>query len=236
MISASRARKRAPTVGRIAGETAYRNARLRVTPGFAGVGSATVGPATRFRHATCSQSGAATEQRRVERQELVNRVTAGLYGYAGARCNGIRGSRQPSESARPRHHSPCSPREWDLGSERLAFLSRGPQKNRQESTGMPEHLQQHHHDIRDRPMHGAVCVPGPRRGRRLAPGSRTCMKRRAPLNPRPRGTCAMETPVCTAVPQGIPIRLAGTEAGVSGLVAALRCLREVDGVVVDWLE
>lgn len=51
------------------------------------------------------------------------------------------------------------------------------------------------------------------------------------LNPQPRGTYAMETSARTAVPQSMSIRLTGADTGVSALVAAIRGLQEVDGIV-----
>ncbi|HWG67340.1 MAG TPA: hypothetical protein VN662_07985 [Rhodanobacteraceae bacterium] len=51
------------------------------------------------------------------------------------------------------------------------------------------------------------------------------------LNPRSQGTHAMESSARTAVPQSMSVRLTGDDAGVGALMAAIRGLEEVDGIV-----
>lgn len=51
------------------------------------------------------------------------------------------------------------------------------------------------------------------------------------LNPRTQGAHARETSARTVVPQSMSIRLTGADTGVSALMAAIRGLQEVDGVV-----
>ena len=46
----------------------------------------------------------------------------------------------------------------------------------------------------------------------------------------------MESPARTAVPQSMSIRLTGAETGVSALMAAIRGLPEVDGIVEQSLD
>lgn len=51
------------------------------------------------------------------------------------------------------------------------------------------------------------------------------------LNPQPQDAHTMETSARTVIPQSMSIRLTGADTGVSALMAAIRGLQEVDGIV-----